>query len=64
MAHVSLRNAALPQIPAPMASPLLRWQARLKEAKLEEPGFPRHIIAGAFVIVTGNFIMMLNWLGG
>jgi len=37
---------------------------RLKNAKREEPGFPPHIIAGALVLVTGNFILMLNWLGG
>ena len=39
-------------------------QERLRKAKREEPGMPPHIIAGALLLVTGNFIAMLNWLGG
>jgi hypothetical protein len=39
-------------------------QARLRKAKREEAGFPPHIIAGTLVLVTGNFVLMLNWLGG
>ena len=46
-------NTAMPDI-----------KAKIKNAKKEEPGFPPHIIAGALLIVTGNFIMVLNWLGG
>ena len=38
--------------------------ARLRNAKKEEAGFPRHIIAGTLLFVTGNFILVLNWLGG
>ena len=36
----------------------------LRDAKQEEAGFPPHIIAGTLLFVTGNFIMVLNWLGG
>ena len=39
-------------------------QARLRKAKREEPGMPPHIIAGTLVLLTGNFILALNWLGG
>jgi len=39
-------------------------QARLRKAKREEPGMPPHIIAGTVLLLTGNFILMLNWLGG
>jgi len=39
-------------------------RARLRNAKKEEAGFPPHIIAGTLLFVTGNFIMVLNWLGG
>ena len=39
-------------------------QERLRKAKREEPGMPPHIIAGALILVTGNFIAALNWLGG
>ena len=39
-------------------------QTRLRSAKREEAGFPPHIIAGTLAFVTGNFILMLNWLGG
>ena len=39
-------------------------QQRLRNAKREEPGMPPHIIAGTLLFVTGNFIMVLNWLGG
>ena len=39
-------------------------QERLRKAKREEPGMPPHIIAGTLVLLTGNFILALNWLGG
>ena len=39
-------------------------QERLRKATREEPGMPPHIIAGTLLFVTGNFIMVLNWLGG
>jgi len=39
-------------------------RARLRNAKREDPGFPKHIIAGTLLFVTGNFIMIINWLGG
>ena len=38
--------------------------SRLRNAKREEPGMPPHIIAGTLAFVTGNFIMVINWLGG
>ena len=38
--------------------------ALLRNAKKEEPGMPPHIIAGTLLFITGNFIMILNWLGG
>ena len=39
-------------------------RARLRDAKKEEPGMPPHIIAGTLLLVTGNFILVINWLGG
>ena len=39
-------------------------KARIKAAQKEEPGMPPHIIAGTLFFITGNFIMVLNWLGG
>ena len=39
-------------------------RARLRDAKKEEPGMPPHIIAGTLLFVTGNFILVVNWLGG
>ena len=42
----------------------LSASTRLRNAKKEEPGMPPHIIAGTLVLVTGNFILALNWLGG
>lgn len=39
-------------------------RARLRDAKKEEPGMPPHIIAGTLLLVTGNFILVVNWLGG
>jgi DnaJ-class molecular chaperone len=39
-------------------------RARLRNAKKEEAGFPPHIIAGTVLLVTGNFILALRWLGG
>lgn len=39
-------------------------KARLRNAKREDPGMPPHIIAGTLLFVTGNFIMVVNWLGG
>mmetsp|Transcript_1381 Transcript_1381/g.3905 ORF Transcript_1381/g.3905 Transcript_1381/m.3905 type:complete len:191 (+) Transcript_1381:12-584(+) len=39
-------------------------RARLRNAKKEEPGMPPYIIAGTLAFVTGNFIMVVNWLGG
>ena len=47
-----------------MRSQLTDVQTRLRSAKREEAGFPPHIIAGTLAFVTGNFILMLNWLGG
>ena len=37
---------------------------RLRNSKREEAGFPPHIIAGTLAFVTGNFILVVNWLGG
>ena len=37
---------------------------RLRNAKREEPGMPPHIIAGTLLFLTGNFVMILNWVGG
>ena len=37
---------------------------RLRNARKEEAGMPPHIIAGTVLFLTGNFIMVLNWLGG
>jgi len=39
-------------------------RARLRNAKREDAGFPPHIIAGTLLFVTGNFVMVVNWLGG
>jgi DnaJ-class molecular chaperone len=39
-------------------------QERLRNAKKEEPGMPPHIIAATLLFVTGNFVMVLSWLGG
>ena len=39
-------------------------QARVRNAKREEAGFPPHIIAGALLLVTGNFVLAFNWLAG
>ena len=38
--------------------------ARIRKAKKEEAGFPPHIIAGTLAFVTGNFLLVMNWLGG
>lgn len=45
-------------------TPMPDVKERLKNAKREEAGFPPHIIAGTLLFVTGNFVMVLNWLGG
>ena len=37
---------------------------RLRNARKEEAGMPPHIIAGTVLFLTGNFIMVLNSLGG
>ena len=45
-------------------TPMPDVKQRLRDAKREEAGFPPHIIAGTLLFVTGNFVMVLNWLGG
>ncbi len=37
---------------------------QLRNAKREEPGFPRHLIAGGVLLVTANFVLAFNWLAG
>lgn len=39
-------------------------QARLRNAKKEEPGFSPHALAGILVLVTANFVFAMKFLAG
>ena len=39
-------------------------RARVRNAKREDPGFPRGMVAGALLLVVGNMVLVLNWVGG
>ena len=45
-------------------TPIINVQERMRNAKREEPSTSRGMMAGALVLITGNFVFFLHMLAG